>query len=316
MTLTLAPPTKVHEDRMGATKTSGPNRLIVLHTTEGWEGVDRAEQLAAACTQRGDRPSGSGFYGSSYHYVIDTDRVIPLVPENRVSYSAPGANNDGIHVVFPGKAGQTRADWLDTISAAYIEQCAELMVWISKRTGIPLVFLTAAEVVAGKWGFCDHGTISRAYKRTDHTDVGPNFPWDVLAGRIRSISSPDKPTTPEKPPTTPTEADMSIAILELEDAHATFIGPATVSGGLFQLIWADGREPEQIAALDLHKANPTTVYPGPGGFRTAEQVRNGTNKYNSGILHSMWVNRVPQGDGLFVQLHGRDWDRVDVAGVV
>lgn len=185
-----APRVSVHPDRYGATK-SGSNRLFVLHTSEGAEGLTSAENLAAYMTRPGDRTTDSGrVYGSSYQYVLDTDRVIPCVPEGVVSYSASGANHDGIHICFPGKAGQTREQWLDTISRAMIHQCAELLVERSGPTGIPLVRRSVADVLATMRGVCDHHVISLAYRRSTHTDVGPNFPWDVLAADVNALQSP------------------------------------------------------------------------------------------------------------------------------
>lgn len=185
---TYAPPIKVHPDRYGAVK-SNPNRLFVLHTTEGGEGDDQAEASAARMTKPGDRQGTSGPYGSSYQYIVDTDRIIPAVPENVVSYSAPGANNDGIHIVFPGRAGQTRAQWLDTISSKCIDMCARLLVDRSRALGIPTTQLTVAQIKAGARGLCDHNDISQAYGRTDHWDVGPDFPWNELEARIAALTT-------------------------------------------------------------------------------------------------------------------------------
>lgn len=179
------PRCQVHDDRTGPVKTQGPNRLFVLHTSEGGESTDAAEQLCSFLGTPGDRVvPGSDpprMFGASYHYLLDTNRVLPAVEENVVAYAAAGANQDGIHACFPGKAGQTRAQWLDINSRAMIGQCAELMFDRMPKLGIPFNRLTVAEVVAGEWGYCDHWTITRAYGLSDHTDVGLNFPWDVLA---------------------------------------------------------------------------------------------------------------------------------------
>lgn len=173
---------------MGARRDVDKLRLIVLHTTEGGEGGSSAEQLASFVGRPGDRLTESGGrYGSSYNFVLDTDRVIPLVPVDRVAYSAAGANHDGIHVVFPGRASQTRAQWLDPITSAYIDQCAQLIVALGLRHNIPRVRILDAEVKAGERGYCDHAVISRVYKRSNHTDLGLAFPWDVLAKRIQAI---------------------------------------------------------------------------------------------------------------------------------
>jgi hypothetical protein len=192
--VTYAARVNVHPDRYGAVK-SGVNRLFVLHTSEQTSETDKsAESLAKYMESPGDRPNGDGtFYGSSYQYVVDTDQVIPCVPETVVSYSAAGANHDGIHVCFPGMAGQSRLQWLDPTSRAMIRCCAELLVDRTDPTGIPLRQLYDSETRAGMAGVVDHAVISRVYKRSTHTDVGLSFPWDVLWADITELSTPPTP---------------------------------------------------------------------------------------------------------------------------
>ena len=187
------PRIKVHPDRTGGTKKVA-NWLIVLHTTEGSEGDNSAEALASLLTQPGDRQGTNGMYGASYNYVTDNDRVLPAVPENIVSYSAPPANDFGIHIVLPGKASQTREQWLDTVSRKYIRQAASVMVDISKRTDIPLTRLTVQQMLAKKPGYCDHDDVSDAWHKTTHYDLGENFPWDVLAADIAALLDQEDPT--------------------------------------------------------------------------------------------------------------------------
>lgn len=186
----MKPRVVVHPDRMGGVKPHGANRLFVLHTSEGGEGDGSAENLCALFARPGEKPSPSrpgSFYGASYQYALDTDGVFPVVREDVVSYSAPPANGFGIHICFPGKARQTREEWLDFTSRRYIRRCAELLIDRSPELDIPLVRVSSAQVVAGAHGVCEHFTITNAYHKTDHTDVGVNFPWDVLFADITQL---------------------------------------------------------------------------------------------------------------------------------
>lgn len=196
---TYGPRVNVHPDRRGATK-NVKNRLLVLHTSEGGETTGSAEALGRFMEQPGDRISETTGkrYGASYQYVTDTDRVLPATRDNVVSYSAAGANHDGIHICFPGKANQTRAQWLDANSLAMLHQCADVMRDKSFEHGIPLTRLTDAEIRAGKRGYCDHWAISRVYKSSDHTDLGSGFPWDVLAELLSDDPTPGGPTVAER----------------------------------------------------------------------------------------------------------------------
>jgi hypothetical protein len=218
--LLLAPPVQVHPERRGGKKHKD-NIWIVLHTTEGHEGEKSAEALALACTREGDRinPETGRRFGSSYQYVLDIGQVIPLVPEDVVSLSARDpANEKGIHIVFPGFARQTREEWLDVVSSAYIDQCVLLLRDIHRRTSIPLVKLTVDEVKASESGLIDHKTVTDAFHKTDHQDVGPGFPWDVLDDRI---AAPGVVITRTRRTTNNQEDDVPIAI-KFKDADPVF----------------------------------------------------------------------------------------------
>jgi hypothetical protein len=220
--LVLAPPAPIHTERKGGKKNK-PNIWIVLHTTEGHEGEHSAESLAAACGRKGDRtdPATGHRFGSSYQYVLDLGQVIPLVPEDVVSFSAPPANVNGIHIVFPGFARQSRDEWLDVVSSEYIDQCVLLVHDISRRTSIPLVKRTVDEVKASKSGYIEHKTVSDAFHKTDHSDVGPGFPWDVFAARVAESSRRFHSRRGTNGTTRNKEDDVPIAI-KSDDNDAVF----------------------------------------------------------------------------------------------
>lgn len=191
---TYAPRVNVHPSRRGSTKTAGPNLWLVLHTSEGGEGHTSAESLGSFMTT-----PATATNVASYHAVFDTDRVIPCVPDNVVAYSAGGGNAQGIHGCFPGKAGQTREQWLDPISRAMINQCARWLCDKSIEWNIPITRITPAAMQNYQKGIADHYCVTLAFRKTDHTDVGPNFPWDVLASDINALLAPTPTPTPEPP---------------------------------------------------------------------------------------------------------------------
>jgi hypothetical protein len=236
---TYLPRIAVHPDRYGSVKTT-KNLLIVIHTSEGSEGVTSATNLANYMKAPGDRQNADGsFYGSSYQYVAELNRRgIPAVPDHTVSYSAAGANHNGIHICIPGKAGQTRDQWLDGISRQYIESAAAIAVDIAQREGIPLVKLTTFQVAAGRTGYCGHVEVSQAFKRSTHTDPGVNFPWDVFQADI------DRLTAPEVPPM----ATLAEPVLLL-DSRAN--GGAKLAGGTETLFMVSGDRPSWARAAEV-----------------------------------------------------------------
>lgn len=253
--LTIVPSVGVHPTRIGPER-SRPFRLAVLHTTEGGEGDTRAEQLVAICRDVAGtvlQPSGR-YAGSSYNGVFDTDCFRTIVPYDHVPYSAPGANNDGLHAVFPGRVDQGRTGWLDETSSAGIWIAAQWLLELERTEGIPAVRLTDAEVAAGHRGYVDHWTVSRVYKRTDHTDVGTSFPWDVLAGRIAQLRPVPPPTNPP-PPKDPT--DMRIFIVSVQGCRAKFIAEGTTAGHLLNCRWSGPGDEKGMAVVAAHRNHPT-----------------------------------------------------------
>lgn len=194
---TYAPPVTAHPDRVGPVKTAGPNKLIVIHTSEGSEGPLSATNLAKFIASPGDRGVEPNRYGASYHYVTDITRAIPIVPHNRVAYAAAGANHNGIHICIPGRVAQTREQWLDPVSRGYIRTAAAVAVDVAATERIPLIKLAIDLVQAGRSGICGHHDVSMAFGRSDHTDPEPNFPWDIFLADIASFATPQPPEPPE-----------------------------------------------------------------------------------------------------------------------
>lgn len=188
----------VHGDRYGNLRPMPP-AFVVIHTTEGSEGPSAAEGLASVLGRPGDRTTSSGSrYGSSYHAIADTfPHVIRATAWPRVAFAAAGGNTQGLHIVIPGKAGQTRAEWLDAVSRSAIRTVAAFLVDVAGLYGIPLRHLSDAELAAGGRGYVDHAAVSRVWKQSSHWDCGPNFPWDVLASDISELSAPPPTTQPE-----------------------------------------------------------------------------------------------------------------------
>ena len=200
--VTYGPRVNVHSDRIGADRASGVPmvKYLVVHTSEqsGSDDPDDAEDLANYLESPGDRPSSSRpgqYWGSSYHAITDSDRVLPAVHDYRVSYSAGGGNRYGLHICLPTRAGNSREDWLTGEARQYIRQCAAWIIDKCDVHGLPIQRLTPADLVDGASGYCGHVAISRAFNRSTHTDPGDQFPWGTLAHDIVALLTvPPVPT--------------------------------------------------------------------------------------------------------------------------
>lgn len=154
-----------------------PCRVIVLHTMEAPEGPQTAENAA--------RYFASGQVVASAHMCVDQDSIVYCLPSSAVAFAAPGCNHDGYQVEHAGYARQSPEEWGDAASVSMLQLSATATREIADSLGIPLRHLTDEELAAGMSGFVGHDQVSRVYKRSDHTDPGPSFPWSYYMGLVR-----------------------------------------------------------------------------------------------------------------------------------
>lgn len=159
--------------------------LVVLHSMESSEKPGTARQVALWFKHDVPRPA-------SAHYCVDADEVVQCVVEDFVAYGAPGANSNGIHIEFAGRAVQTGQEWLDHYSRAMLIRGVELVADICWRRKIPGVFVDAAGLIRGDRGITTHAEVTKAFKKSTHWDPGPNFPMSWFVGRVASVLQGEK----------------------------------------------------------------------------------------------------------------------------
>lgn len=151
-------------------------KWIVIHSMEAPEKGDTAESVARYF-QTTTRPA-------SAHYNVDNNSIVQCVQDKDVAYGAPGANRHGLHIEHAGYARQFRADWLDSYSAVMLRLSAKLVAEKCRQYSVPAVWLTTADLEAGRKGITSHAACSRAFGGT-HTDPGAGFPSDLYIQLVR-----------------------------------------------------------------------------------------------------------------------------------
>lgn len=146
--------------------------LVVVHTAETPEGVDTAMAVARYFATTDTKASA--------HYCVDGGgHIVQSCRERDVAYAAPGANSNGVHVELAGRAAQSAADWHDPYSTKLLATAAPLVADVCKRYGIPVRYVSSAALKAGgagARGITMHRDVSDAFRKSTHTDPGPNFP--------------------------------------------------------------------------------------------------------------------------------------------
>lgn len=165
-----------HSPRYGAAV-----RLWALHTQQG-EGDSRS--LARFLQDPASEVS--------YHYATDNQLCIDVVDTDRASWSVLDANGYTINLCFAGSyAEQSRQQWLDRYGSA-IDYAAKLFVQDAEKYGplVPVVLARDyAAIRAGHNGGIDHSGITYGLGIGSHTDVGPNFPWDVFRASVAKYAT-------------------------------------------------------------------------------------------------------------------------------
>lgn len=153
-------------------------RLVVIHDMEYPEKMTAAEEVAKYFQNPLDASKQP--VKASAHICVDADSIVQCVKDRNVAYAAPGANSDGIQIECAGYGRQTRVEWLDKYSTQLLLKAAEATALYLRKFYLPTQLLTAAQVRAGSPGITGHMMVSQAYGESDHTDPGPNFPWDIF----------------------------------------------------------------------------------------------------------------------------------------
>jgi len=153
--------------------------VVVIHTMEISERADAAE----ICARWFQSPVSE----VSAHYCVDADSVVQCVREKDVAWHARGGNANSIGVELAGFASQTRRDWGDPYSAAVLERAASLVADVCRRRRVPVRWLVAEDLVAGRRGLTGHSEVSEAFKQSDHWDPGDGFPVEAFLDRVRAL---------------------------------------------------------------------------------------------------------------------------------
>lgn len=155
--------------------------LIVLHSMEAPEKGDTAEAVARYFA---NLPASRK---SSCHFCVDVNSIVQCVRVQDVAYHAPGANHNGIGIEHAGYAGQSVTEWHDNYSRQMLVRSAALVAELCRQHKIPVQFVDAAGLRAGRRGITTHAQVSNAFRKSTHWDPGRNFPMQAFLALVNSI---------------------------------------------------------------------------------------------------------------------------------
>lgn len=173
-----------------------PTQLLVLHSAE----CPLQAGYAIALTEWFSATVNPGLPQASWQRFVDPIHRVRAVPDELGAWHASEANPLSIGWEQAGYARYSREEWLTSDGLQQIDLLALDMAEVAVRDGIPMVWLTNAQVDAitsGRdrktKGFCTH----RQIDPDTRTDPGNNYPFDVLTPKIRAYMSGQEPVEEE-----------------------------------------------------------------------------------------------------------------------
>lgn len=190
---------------------------IAIHNTSN-DASDEGE--AAYAKRRTD--------GVSSHFYVDDDSITQSIDtDDRVGHAGSKTGNDNaIAVEITGGNGKSRDWWLANVAW---DKLGWTLAYIIKHDpdfqGFQVRRATVAEMKANPKvkAFYGHNDMRLAWGGTDHSDPGPNFPWDRLIQVVNKHLHP-----PAQVPVVEEGTDMKLIIAREKTDARVFVGNGVV----------------------------------------------------------------------------------------
>jgi N-acetyl-anhydromuramyl-L-alanine amidase AmpD len=170
-------------------------RWIVIHSAETSERPSSAEALGEYFRDPKRRNNAGELVPvvASAHYSVDCDSIVQHVLQSDVAFHvrarpstlSVSVNDLSIGIELTGRAEQSRDEWLDDYGKKLLPLAAGLVRQLCDRWGLPMEYVGAAGLLAGRPGLVGHVDVRDAFRQDTHYDPGPSFPWDVFVALVK-----------------------------------------------------------------------------------------------------------------------------------
>lgn len=150
-------------------------KWIVMHSTEG----NSAQGAASWFTD----PKSQG----SAHLVVDDTICYRCLNDQDIPWGAPGANTQGFHIEQTGYARWNSSLWSKT-HLRTLQRAAYKAALHCRKYGIPIRFVDAAGLKAGRAGITTHLECTKAFGGT-HVDPGKGWPKTLFIAMVKTYAA-------------------------------------------------------------------------------------------------------------------------------
>lgn len=120
---------------------------------------------------------------SSCHACVDNNTIVRCVKDEDVAFHAP-PNTGSLGIEHAGRSGND--DWDTPYCQDMLKLSAKLCAEWCLKFDIPPVWLSPADIKAGKKGITSHANVTQAFGKSTHWDPGPSFPVQRYLGMVEA----------------------------------------------------------------------------------------------------------------------------------
>jgi hypothetical protein len=159
-----------------------PIRTIVIHTAEGLVDTTPPDLSAEAVAQYGATTPRS----VSWHVTVDSDSIIPMLPDTYTAWHATNANSHslGVEIAYRHNLWTTNLTYEEFL----IQNTAQVVGSWCRLWDIPARRITVGDVANEVPGIISH----KALDPTRRKDPGANFPWDRFLHLVAKYTEDDE----------------------------------------------------------------------------------------------------------------------------
>lgn len=248
----------------------GAPKNIVIHTTESSLRSNSAMAVASWLART--------TYKASAHFVVDANQTIQIVDLADTAWGVGGSaqNASGVQIEIVGYASTTRENWLNGPEQRALCRAAALTALLGNTFDIPMLRVEPVGLQDGASGVVAHRSYSQTYGISNHTDPGPEFPWDgflsqaaiyleqaqLLPPLPQDVKKPDRPIAVGRENTGQPLPEFGEIVDQLDELQSLLTDLSQIAIGFGRNLTTGSRSSEPTADLgtqpqpDTSQANP------------------------------------------------------------